>query len=85
MKNVKRLLMSLCAVLVVCACESKPPRYDLCVFYNSMDKIYCRPSTNNKPYDAKPSTEYLLMHMDDYGRLYKWAKQKEKDLERCRK
>lgn len=77
--------MSLCVVLVLSACRSKPPRYDVCVFYESMDRIYCRPSTSAKPYDAVPSTEYLLMHVDYYGDLFKWAKQQEKDLERCRK
>ena len=50
-----------------------------------MDRIYCRPSTNAEPYDAKPTTEYLLLHIDQYRDLYKYAKQVEKDLERCRR
>jgi len=86
MKNVKKLLMSSCAVLALFACESTPPHYDLCVFYNSLDKIYCN-SSNPKvsPYDAKPSTDYVLMPIDDYKGLYKYAKQVQKELERCKK
>lgn len=86
MKNVKRLLMSSCAALALLGCKSNPPpRYDVCVFYNSMDKIYCRPSSGAKPYDAKPTTDYILMHLDYYRDLYKYAKQVEKDLERCKR
>jgi len=56
------------------------------VFYNSLDKIYCE-STDTKiaPYDAKPSTDYLLLHVDDYGKIIKYAKQVQKELERCKK
>ena len=88
MKNVKRLLMSSCVVLALLglnSCTRQPPRYDVCVFYNSMDRIYCKPSNGAKPYDAKPTTEYLLLHADYYSDLYKYAKQVEKDLERCKR
>jgi len=86
MKNARKLLMSLFAALALYACESTPPRYDLCVFYNDLERIYCRPSdTNKKEYTAKASTDYLLMSIDDYGKLFKYAKKVQKDLERCKK
>ena len=73
-------------VLALSACKTKPPHYDLCVPLNDLKTLYCESSNPKKdPYNRRFSTQDVVVSIDDYGKLYKYAKQVEKDLERCNK
>jgi hypothetical protein len=88
-----KILFVALGLLSLNACRSPAPYYRLCALINN-DKdplyFYCE-STNpkEKAYsiwvtDAEKQG-YLGMPIDDYRALLKYAKQIEKDLERCRK
>jgi len=72
-------------------CKTPPPEYRLCAFIDDKGIFLWCESTDEaeKPYAINiPNAEregYLAMPIDDYRAILKYAKQVEKDLERCRK
>lgn len=88
-----KILFVALALLSLNACRTPPPHYRLCTFINDGDNpiyLYCE-STNPKEksysiWVAEAEKQgYLATPIDDYRAVIKYAKQIEKDLERCKK
>ena len=78
-------------LLTTLGCDKPPPVYSGCAFIdNKKDPVFlfCASSDEAKRKDysvwLKDADDYICTPPDDYGALKKWAKQIEKDLERCK-
>ena len=81
-------LKKLFAALVLCslsACGSAP-HYYLCAVVKNNKTFYCESTDpKEKPYEVPVNPDFYAMPIDDYGKIIKYVKQVQKDLERCKK